>query len=80
MTASAYWRVARPRKGKALPNELRWILEKRHVASGEDDPLTLTRAHDLPYLQGLVDAGIRNAGPLLEALTKWDAIEIWWQW
>jgi hypothetical protein len=61
-----------------LPIELKSLLAKRYWeqdGSLKGGPTTLTSA-DIAYLSGLSDAGIKGADELIEAINKYEAVEI----
>lgn len=75
MSASLLWSPVSD--GKTLPDALRFALEKRHPQwSGELE----YGARDLPYLQGLRDAGVDGAQDLIDIIEKHDQVRLWRQY
>ena len=66
MTMSLGWEPVRPSKLKYLDDALKFALRKRH--GGHVD--TVMTAADISYLQGLRDAGVKDADTLIEAIEK----------
>lgn len=76
MSATLLWKPAPPPKsGKSLPSSLRFILAKKYDLSGSD--VAVLSSSDIPYLEGLRDAGIAGAYRLIGYIQKHSAIEIW---
>lgn len=59
-----------PQRGKDLPDELKYILEKAYQL-----PLTFCGT-EIPYLRGLQDAGIEGASTLIKLIEKYDEVEV----
>ena len=81
MSSSPYWRpVPESPLGNPLPNQIKYVLAPKYQnhdgsLSGE----TLLDRSDLPYLEGLRDAGsgeiAKAAEELIEAIEKHEEIE-----
>lgn len=65
MSSTLYWEPMQ-RKSQSLPDALKYVLQKK--ASGTVD--AVMGEHDLAYLNGLKDAGIKGAQELIEAIEK----------
>ena len=74
MSATLKWE---PQKscGTALPDELRWALEK--------NPAGTNRRHfgeaSIPYLEGLRDAEINGAQALIDAIKTHGDVDVFWE-
>lgn len=73
MSSNLYWRPFGYGE-KALPDELKFVLQKSEYNHNGID--TIIRSHDLPYFRGLQDAGVKGASKIVEALEKYDEVEI----
>lgn len=79
MSTAMMWRPVRPQAGEELDYRLKKAVARRwfgHDGSLAAGPVTL-RQSDLPYLQGLADAGIPDAQTLMQAVGKFEAVEVW---
>lgn len=73
MSSNLYWRPFGYGE-KSLPDELKFVLQKSsYYYNGLD--LNLSN-NDLPYFKALQDAGIKGAGTIVEALEKYNQIEV----
>ncbi len=75
MSSTLKWRP-RYQKGHDLSDQLKYALRKRYTESG----VICLAASDVPYLEGLRDAGVEDAGKLLEAIERYDEVEVWEQY
>ena len=71
MSTNLYWEPA-DRKMKDLPASLKFALRKRYGGTVNE---TMTD-RDIPYLEGLRDAGVEGAQALIEAIEKHEAISV----
>lgn len=73
MSSNLTWRPVHPAANETLPDRLKFALKKRH-----GDPVETTlSSSDIPYIEGLVDAGVEGAERLLEIICEVGEIEIW---
>lgn len=72
MRMSLYWKPVR-NDGKILDDALKFVLRKKYRGCVHQTTLTDS---DIPYLTGLVDAGIKDAEKLISAIEKYGEIEI----
>ena len=72
MSSTLYWEPAN-RKMKDLPDALKYVLQKKFSGSGID---TIMCDGDVPYLNGLKDAGVKGAEELIEAIEKYHEVRI----
>ena len=71
MSSSLEWRAINPPQ-HSLPNELKYTLRKKC-----GDPVRgILTSHDIPYLEGLADAGIKGARQLIELVQEHMEIEV----
>lgn len=81
MSSTLMWRPVVPVEGYSLPYELKKTLSRKlwdtdgSTGGGE---ATMTE-NDIPYLEGLRDAGVKGAEKLIEILRKHGAIVLWHQ-
>lgn len=81
MSTSLYWRPA-PKDvppADTLPSELKKALARRywdHDGSMWADEREFDSA-DVPYLEGLRDAGLDGAAELIAAIKKHGRVEVW---
>jgi len=79
MSSTLMWRPVVPIEGYTLPYPLKKTLSRKlwdtdgSIGGGE---ATMTVA-DIPYLEGLRDAGVDGASELIEILRKHEAIVLW---
>ena len=79
MSSTLMWRPVVPVEGYRLPFELKKTLSRKlwdtdgSIGGGEAG---MTEA-DIPYLEGLRDAGVKGADELIEILRKHGAIVLW---
>jgi hypothetical protein len=71
MSSSLYWEPVQ-REEEWLPDELKYVLQKR--VGGTVD--TVMSERDIPYLEGLRDAGVSGADALIEAIKKHDRVSV----
>lgn len=80
MSASMYWRPSPPKPdGEYVADRVRQAITERLWGQSYSDsmePQTLD-GDVLPYLNGLVDAGLGEAQELIDAIRKHGSIEIW---
>jgi len=69
MSQNLFWEP----KATCLSKELKWAIEKKFDLSYR---VVLTFG-DINYLWGLRDAGIEDAQKLIDAIEKYNEIEIW---
>lgn len=67
-----YWLPVSPKRGKGLPDKLKFVLRERfeYPVRVEFDE------HTIGYLQGLHDAGVEGAEELIEAIEKHGRIQV----
>ena len=66
MSSTLSWRPAFPPKSGSLPSELKFALRKKY-----DEPIDIMfDESDIPFLEGLVCAGIPGANDLISAIRK----------
>ena len=71
MSSTLVWEPTH-RKKHDLSDELKLTLRKRYdetIATNMDE-------HDIPYLEGLRDAGVEDADKLIEAIKKYGSIMV----
>lgn len=68
MSSTLYWNIIPA--GYSLPMELKWKLEKKYSLP------RLFDFNDLDYLRGLDDCGILGASVLINAIEKYEKIEV----
>jgi hypothetical protein len=73
MSANLMWEPAK-REAKSLPDELKFVLRDKCGLTSERMKFG---EGNIPYLEGLRDAGIKGAEELLEAIEKHGAVEGW---
>lgn len=81
MSSNLMWRPARPPKSGSLPKDLKFKISKRlwgTDGSCGDGEATVTES-DIPYLEGLADAGISGAAELIELIRKHGEVVLWHQ-
>ena len=73
MSTNLYWLPIKPQKAYDLSTELKFALRNRdndgHVNEELDD-------QSLGYLRGLLDAGIKDAEILIDAIDKYGAVRV----
>lgn len=81
MSSSLQWKPAFPAEGGTLDYELKRAISRRlwdtDGSTGHGEA-TVTRA-DLPYLEGLRDAGVKGAQKLIDLIEKHEAVIVWHQ-
>lgn len=79
MSSSLMWRPVVPIEGYSLPFELKKTLSRKlwdtDGSTGHGDA-TMTTA-DIPYLEGLMHAGVKGAKELIDILEKHTAVVLW---
>lgn len=73
MSANLMWEPAN-RKAHSLPDALKFVLRDKMGISGERTPMGRDQ---LNYLSGLRDAGVDGAQTLIEAIDKYEVVEVW---
>ncbi len=74
MSLNLYWRPLA--KGQHdLPDALKFILRER-FGNGVSFRRVFS-ATDFDYLRGLTDAKVVGAQDLIEAIERWDQVEVW---
>jgi len=69
MSSTLYWEPVN-REQKDIPDALKYVLQKR-----EGGTVRTTMGHnDILYLRGLMDAGVKGAEELIEAIEKHDQV------
>jgi hypothetical protein len=71
MSTHLYWEPS-SRKKKSLPTGLKWAFQKRF--NGSIHAMLCT--NDIPYLEGLRDAGIEGAQELIDAIDQYECIDL----
>ncbi len=74
MTSNIYWEPERPRKGKALDTQLKFVLRERF-----DFPIQLDSGNR-DYFLALTDANVKDADKIVEAIDTHGEIRIWEEW
>jgi len=73
MSATLSYEPVKPKNYKSLGDELKYILiEKFDLRNGTQ---RLNGTH-VPYLEGLVDAGIKDAKTLIDNIEKYDEVDV----
>jgi hypothetical protein len=73
MSATLSYEPVKPTNHKSLGDELKFILiEKFDLRNGTQ---RLNSSH-IPYLEGLVDAGITDAKTSITNIKKWDEVDV----
>ena len=70
MSATLVWQIKPTSRYKGLPIQLRYILEKKWCFPKVVD------LSDIPYFQGLNDAGIEGAEELIDIIKQFIEIEL----
>lgn len=70
MSQNLYWRPAF-NDGKSLCDQLKYILRERNLSNYRFTP------SDIPYLEGLMDAGIKDANELIKAINKHELVDVY---
>lgn len=79
MSSTLMWRPVVPIEGYSLPSELKLRISRKlwdtdgSIGGGE---AMMTEA-DIPYVEGLMHAGVKGAAELIEILRKHHAIALW---
>lgn len=79
MSSTLMWRPATPLEGAALSYELKKTLSRKlwdtdgSCGGGE----ALLGIRDIPYVEGLRDAGVKGAAELIDLLNEHGAIILW---
>ena len=68
MSSTLSYDIRKPRGN--FSDDLKWKLEKRY-----DLPTTLSDS-DIPYIQGLVDCGVKDADKLIKLIERHEFIDI----
>lgn len=78
MSSSLYAQPFRPKKGKCLSDSLKFALRNRYEIGNSSKPNIFNQT-DLPYLQGLYDAGLKDAMELIDLIQKHkdEGVEVW---
>lgn len=79
MSSTLMWRPATPIEGSSLPFELKRTLSRKlwdtdGSIGGGDAMMTVS---DIPYLEGLRDAGVRGAAELIGIIEQHGAVLLW---
>ena len=74
MSTNLYWEPKQRRKNSAGEDSaLKWALQKKYGY-----PVNLTMDHEyIPYLEGLRDGGVKGVQEIIDAIEKYEAIEIY---
>lgn len=73
MSATLSYEPVKPTNHKSLGDKLKFILiEKFDLRNGTQ---RLNATH-IPYLEGLVDAGISDAKTLISSIEKWGEVDV----
>jgi hypothetical protein len=79
MSATLHWRPEDPPESGTLSDELRWKLGRKLCdTDGSIGYPTSVNASLIPYLEGLADAGIKDAEKLIGLIEKYGSIELTW--
>jgi len=73
MRASLSYRPVVPHAGKTLGDALKSVLREKYEL---DSVSHLLRESDIPYLEGLRDAGIKDAKELIDCIEQHKKVEI----
>lgn len=80
MSATLHLRPANPQEEGTLSDDLRWKLGRKLCdTDGSIGYPTVVTASLIPYLEGLADAGIKDASKLIKLIEKHGEIEVSWQ-
>lgn len=72
MSMSLGWEPVRPSRLKFLDDALKFAIRKRYGGTVD----TVMTSEDVPYLEGLRDAGVKDAKTLIEAIEKYGSIYV----
>jgi hypothetical protein len=70
MSSNLLWEPVVDR-GKTLSDKLKYALRQREYSNARFE------SHDIPYLQGLLDAGVLDAQILIDGIEKHGAVKVW---
>jgi len=76
MSSNLGWLPVKPKKWNYLDTGLKWALRKRY----DGDVNEVMTESDIPYLEGLRDAGVKDADDLIEAIEKYGQIHVKEEW
>lgn len=79
MSSTLMWEPVHPNVSESLPDELKHVISRRlwgtdGSCGGGQVPMG---TNDLPYLEGLRDAGVKGADELIEAVKLHGAVYLW---
>jgi len=80
MSATLHWKPIHPKESGTLSDELRWKLGKK--LCGTDGSIGYPTVVDIsliPYLEGLADAGIKDASLLIGIIRQHSEVELTWE-
>ena len=72
MSSTLYWKPV-SKKNNSLSTELKFALQKKY---GSSTKITMTY-DDMPYLEGLLHGGVKDAKDLIDAIEQHEEIEVW---
>ena len=78
MSTTAYWRPIVLKEGNSIDDDLKRKIARRYMDhdGSLSGSVNMDRA-DLGWLEGLRDAGVKDAEKLVEAIEKYYEIEVW---
>lgn len=74
VSRNLYYKIVKPIKKIDLDDQLKFVIRERYGL--EEGSYRLTE-HNIDYLNGLKDAGIKDADKLISAIQKHEEIDIW---
>lgn len=72
MSSTLVWKPVKPNKCKSLDCSLKFALQKRFGSPVN----VIFSSREMLYLEGLVDAGIKDAQKVIDALIKHGEVEL----
>lgn len=80
MSSTLCWKPVQPQECGSLSDELKWKLGKRlcDTDGSTGFPVVVTSSL-ISYLEGLEDAGIKDAAKLINLINKHGEIELSWE-
>ena len=74
MSSNLEWKPVIRKRGNPLSDELKFAMRNRDQIN--DQVNDILNSVDVPYLEGLRDAGIKDAQKLIDAINKHKEIEV----
>lgn len=71
MSATLYWKPV-SKENNSLSDELKFALRKKYNAAK-----VVMGYGEIPYLEGLLHAGIEDAKDLIDAIEQHEEVEVW---